>query len=198
MDGHQDGEAHAETKRGKVRRILLDPLGFRWPKAVDEGEGRRRLDRLADDLGYMSEGRLAVLCDMLRGKGEGSAKNHWPDHATFIGWAEVVEPRPLEELPALMSWLASVEGPRAEAAGTLVETVDYVRVRKVPPVTPQARAAVAEKAAEAERRLQILGERQAAGMSVDPAEVAWADWYRGQMEAAKALVARARAGKDAA
>lgn len=193
MDGQSENGEHAETKRGRVRRLLLGPLGFRHPRGTDEADGRKALDRIADDLGYMADDRLAALCDMLRSHGQGSARNLWPDHATFVGFAEVVQPRPLEELPALLRWLGSVEGPRALAAGTLVETVEYVRGRKVPPVTPQARQLVAEKAAENARRLVIIGERRAAGLGIAPSELAWEGWYLDQRAAAEALVAREQA-----
>lgn len=189
-----------ETNRDRVRRILLNPLGFRFPKATDPERQRQLLDGLTDELGYLTDASLAVLRDMLASKGQGSARNFWPDRATFIGCAEAVQPRPLEELPALLSWLASVEGPRAIEAGTLVETIEYVERRKVPPYSDQARALVAERAADNRRRLVVISERRAAGYGLAPDDIAWERWYRERQEAGEALVARelARRGKKAA
>lgn len=196
MDG-QDGEAGAaETKRDRVRRLLLTPLGFRFRREVGPEDQRRFLDGLADELGYMGDRSLAAMAEMLRGRGQGSERNHWPDRATFVGLAEVVEPRPLDELPALLRWFGSVEGPRAIAEGTLVETWEYLERRKVPPVTVQARALVAEAAAEAARRLVILAERRAQGLGVAPEEAEWERWYLGRRAAIEAIVARQRAGGD--
>lgn len=46
----------AETKRDRVRRLLLAPLGFRFPRKIDEAEGRKRLDRIADDVAVVLHG----------------------------------------------------------------------------------------------------------------------------------------------
>ncbi|WP_347311379.1 hypothetical protein [Defluviimonas sp. SAOS-178_SWC] len=184
--------AHAETNRGRIRRILLDPLGFRFPKKVEPEEAQRRLDRIADDLGYLADASLKALEEMLRSKGQGSDRNFWPDHATFIGFAEVIQPRPLDELPALRSWFGSVEGPRAIAEGTLVETYGWIARRKVPPYTPQARALVLEEAAQNARRLSIIAERKAAGLSVATDDLDWERAYRRRMADCQALVERER------
>lgn len=191
-------EAPAETKRDRVRRILLTPLGFRFPKGVADADQRRALDRLADELAYMADDRLAALCEMLRSHGGGSARNFWPDHATFLGFAEVVQPRPLDELPALLRWFGSVEGPRAIAEGSLVETWEYVRARKVPPATPQARAKIAEAAQESARRLNVIAERRSAGLGISPDDLGWAQWYAALRAHCEAIVARERAARGAA
>ncbi len=208
MDGQEDragGQAEGpesgpesgpvETKRARVRRCLLDPLGFRFRREVDEAAQRQFLDGLADELGYMAEDRLRALADMLRPKGQGSARNLWPDRATFVAFAELVQPRPLEELPALLSWFGSVEGPRAMAAGELVEVWDYITRRKAPPYSDQARKMVAEAAGEANRRLKIVEERQAAGLGVRADEVEWARRYLAARARCEAIVARERAAR---
>lgn len=198
MDGQNDNETHAETKRDRVRRLLLDPLGFRHARGTDEAVGRRFLDRLADELSYMADDRLSALREMMRSHGQGSARNQWPDHASFIGFAEVVQPRPLEELPALLRWFGSVEGPRAVADGQLVETWEYIRKKKVPPVTPQARLVVAEAAKINARRLMIIEERIDQGRTIPADDDQWRRWYLTCREKCMALVERERSGKDAA
>lgn len=198
MDGQNENETHAETKRDRVRRLLLDPLGFRHPRSMDEAAGRKFLDRLADELSYMADDRLSALRDMMRSQGQGSARNQWPDHASFIGFAEVVQPRPLEELPALLRWFGSVEGPRAAADGQLVETWEYIRKKKVPPVSPQARLVVADWAKENARRLLIITERIDQGRTIPADDDQWRRWYLACRDKCMALVERERAGKDAA
>lgn len=195
MDGQNEQAAQAETKRGRVRRLLFGPLGFRFRREVAEGERHRFLDHLADDLAYLSDASLAALAEMLRSHGQGHDRNLWPDRATFLGFAEAVEPRPVEELPALLSWFGSVEGPRAIAEGTLVETFLYIRDRKAPPFTDQARKRVTERAAEANRKLAIIAERRAAGLQVPPDDLAWERWYLDRRAACEAIVARERAAR---
>lgn len=187
-----------ETNRDRVRRMLLEPLGFRHPKKADEAEVRKRLDRIADDLAYLSDFSLKVLKDILATKGQGSERCFWPDHATFIGFAELVQPRPLTELPALRSWFGSVEGPRAMAEGTLVETFDYIARKKVPPATPQARAMVADAGRENARRLELIADRRRTGFSISPEDAEWERFYLGRRAEVEALVEAERIarGKD--
>lgn len=191
----QAGQVH-ETKRGRVRRLLLDPLDFRFAKGTDEAWAKRFLNGLADDLAYMPDERLAALRESLQSHGQGSARNQWPDRATVIAFAEWFAPRPLEELPALLSWFGSVEGPRAIAEGTLVETFEYISRRKAPPYTPQAQALIAESAAASARRLAILAERRARGLACGGDDLAWERWYLALREKCEAIVARERARKD--
>lgn len=188
----QSGQDH-ETKRGRVRRLLLDPLAFRFPKGTDDVKARRFLDELADELAYMPDDRLTALRESLQYQGMGAARNHWPDRVTILAFADRFAPRPLEELPGLLSWFGSVEGPRAIEAGTLVETFEYIRRRKAPPYTPQAQAQIAENAAASARRLQILSERRVLGLTVAGDDLAWEGWYIGLRRRCEEIVARERA-----
>lgn len=188
-----EGEGAApESRRDRVRRLLFRPLGFRRPATVTADEHAVQLDGLADELGYMSDDRLDVLRQMLQSKGQGKDRNVWPDRATVRGFAEVVQPRPLSELPGLVRWFRSVEGPRAIADGTLVETWAYFERNKTPPVSAGARARVIEEAAANKRRLQVIEEKVAAGFSVQTGEIEWADWYRKRRASCEAAVAEMR------
>lgn len=199
----QSGQAEqdrqqAESNRDRVRRLLFDPLGFRFERGVDAAEARRRLDAIADELGYLGDDQLAVLARMLRVQGRGSARNWWPDRATFVNLAHLVAPLPLEQDPKLLSWFASVEGPRVLAEGTVVETVDYLSSKRVPPASDQARRMVAERAATNRRRLDVIDDKRAAGFTVSDDDAAWAVWYRGQIAHWEQIVSDLRATKGAA
>ena len=182
----------AETKRDRVRRVLFEPLGFRWPRSVDGAEGARILDQIADELSYMADDRLEVLRDVMRTKGEGGSRDFWPTRAAFVNFAEMVEPRPIEDLPALLSWFGSVEGPRAMAAGTLVETFEFIAARKVPP-GPRAQKLISETAAENARRLQMVEDRQRQGLPPRDGEPDWARAYRARRAWCEEVVALERA-----
>ncbi|SHI90755.1 hypothetical protein [Wenxinia saemankumensis] len=189
-------EPRPETNRDRVRRLLLDPLGFRFRKGHDEAEGRRFLDGLCDELAYMGDDQLVVLRRMLQVHGEGSAKAFWPDRPTFLGFAHRVQPRPLTEDPLVLSWFGSVEGPRAEREGTLVETFGYIEARRAPPVSDQARRLIASQAAENARRLEVLADRRKWSHSLDPGEVAWEVWYLDRRTMLADLVKTERARKE--
>ncbi|PYE81310.1 hypothetical protein [Pseudoroseicyclus aestuarii] len=186
-----------ESNRDRVRRLLLVPLGFRFRRGTDAGEARRSLDALADELGYMSDASLSALRGMLASKGEGAARCFWPDLATFRGFAEIVQPRPLEEVPALVRWFRSVEGPRAVEAGTLVETFLWFEKKKAPPLTPQARAMVAQRAQQNHRRLEVISDRRAREVRNDAQDLEWERWYRSTLARVEALVARVQREKQA-
>jgi len=184
-----------ESNRARVRRLLFAPLGFRWPRTMPEDDGRARLNALADELAYLTDSDLAVLTGMLRVHGQGSAKNFWPDRATFIGYAHLVRPLPLDADPKLRSWFASVEGPRALAEGTLVETWQYFETKRVPPATPQARAMVARKAAENSRRVTYIRDQIKREVRPAPDDAKFLSWYEAQTKALSALVRDLRQAK---
>lgn len=176
-----DGEADQESKRGRVRRLLIAPLeadGFRKRRDVSAEAHAAFLDRVADSLGYMSDRGLQVLRASLATKGEGSAKHHWPSFATIDGLAEAFEPRPLRERPELLRWFASRAGQAAMAGGEgrLVAEHAFWRRTKRPPIMDADKRSIAERAAELDRRAQMIRERAEAGLAPtwpdDP------DWLR--------------------
>lgn len=192
-----EGPASVESKRDRVRRLLLTPLaelGFRWPKGTEGGEGQRRLDRIADDLGYLSDANLVRLCSALRSKGEGSARCFWPAHATFVAYAQLAQPRPIGELPGLASWFGSAAGRQAEAAGRLVAEFRFWRARHRPPMNDGERRLIATRAGEMRDRVMRLGDRAAHGYGLDDADAAWLEAYRRHEAQALEMVRAAREG----
>ena len=186
-DGQADG-GQTLGKRARIRMLLIDPLealGFRRKTSTTVAEHQAAIDSLADNLAYLSDTGLRALCEMLRTKGEGTARNIWPAPATVYALAELIERRPLEELPGCLRWFRSVEGPRAQAAGTLVETWSYFHRMKRPPVH-MARD-LAQRAADNRRQLQIIDERAAADVATAE-ELAWARGYRDRLAYCERLV----------
>lgn len=187
--GHVAGvPVEGEGRRERVRRVLFDPLadlGFRRPGGMTVERQRQIQDRLADDLSYMDDAALVTLRDMLKAKGEGAARNVWPSAATVYALAELVQPRPFEEIPGLLRWFRSVEGPRAMAAGTLVETWGYFHRFKRPPI--MAGRQLAERAAENRRRLALIAEKAAVGLASDD-DLRWSEGYQRRLDYCRAMV----------
>ncbi|MFQ1702919.1 hypothetical protein ACJ5NV_20275 [Loktanella agnita] len=176
------------SNRDRIRAQLFDRLGFRFPRGTDAEKGRAMLNRIADDLVYLSDASLATLQVMLRTKGEGTSRCFWPQRATFLAIAEYIQPRAVEDIPALCSWFGSVEGPKAAANGTLVETFLFIEARKLPPVAEGAKRQIATQARENARRLVIVDERTAAGWPVAADDLAFARWYRAKLAFCQALM----------
>lgn len=169
-----------ETNRSRVRRLLIEPLterGFRFRAGTPVADQRKRLDDLADELGYLSDAALIDLEICLRVKGEGSAKCFWPALATFDAYAQVREPRPLGELPQLLRWFASEAGRQALEGDRLVAEYLFWQKFRHPPVKPHDQKAVAEKASNFARRVGIIRERQARGVPVDLDDLGFLRWH---------------------
>lgn len=190
-------ENETESKRGRVRRLVIEPLqadGFRFRRGTDDSKARAALDRLADALGYMSDTGLTVLRAALATKGEGSARCFWPAHATVIGLAEAFEPRPLREIPELRRWFASRAGAEALLAGRHVAEYEFWRQKKRPPISRQDGRLVAERAQEWQSRAERIRDRLRRGVPLLQAEdQAWLEWYEARGREVEALIEAERA-----
>jgi hypothetical protein len=181
-------DAKAETKRDRVRRLFSDRLtglGFRRHGNTKVADHELTMLKVIDALTYMSDHSLNVLFDMLKTKGQGREREIWPSRATIMGYAELIEPRAIEELPSLIRWFRSVEGPKALREGTLVETWQYFQTHKRPPVT--AHRQIAENASKHARTLQLYRERIQRG-SANAEERDWVARYEKRLAYCKGLL----------
>ncbi|WP_088633249.1 hypothetical protein [Phaeobacter sp. 22II1-1F12B] len=165
-----------ETKRDRVRRLLIGPLqaaGFRFKKGTEEVKAKAELDKIADALSYMTDADLETMAELMLTKGEGAGKCFWPAFATFAFWADQVNPRPLEEHPRLLSWFRSTAGERALKNGALVAEYAYWKKHKAPPVKPQAMRIVADKAREYNEKAELIRDRQRRDFPLSSEETDW-------------------------
>lgn len=183
-----------ETKRGRVRRLLIDPLaggyggmGFRFPKGTDEKKQRSYLDWMADWLGYLGDEELVVLRACLSAHGDGAKRCFWPPRATVVFFAQAARPRPIETWPECASWFASVEGPKARDAGTLVATMLFIERNIRPPYTPKDRREVTKEAADLQRRHDAARERVARDRAFSD-DAQFLAWHAELKQRAEALV----------
>ncbi|MEP0961111.1 MAG: hypothetical protein ABJQ70_02610 [Roseobacter sp.] len=161
---------------------------MRFKKGTSEEAQRRFLDRLAEDLSYMSDAGLLAVRAWVAVHGEGTARCFWPAHVSIVGVAESYEPRPLEELPALVRWFKSKAGESALSEGRLVAEYEFWRKFKRPPVSSQDRGRVQERASEWSGKSARIEERIQRGLSPLHDDGAWLAWYRKTEKAALALV----------
>lgn len=190
-----------ETKRDRVRRLLIGPmeeLGWRKPGNVTAEAHRAALDRLCDELGYLADADFATLRQVLRGKGDGKGRDAWPPVARIIAYAEMVRPRPLEELPAVLRWFRSAAGEAAEAGGRLVEEHDYWLRHKHPPVSDGARRQVAQEADRNAHRAEVITDQIARGVAPAPGEREWLHAYQERKARVRRLMDRQPPAGEAA
>lgn len=180
-----------ETQRDRVRRLLIGPLqdlGFRFKKGTPDDLAAKRLATLCDDMAYLSDVALERLALALRDKGEGSARCFWPERATFIAYAQMAEPRPIEEMPGLVSWFASAAGQRALSEDRLVAEYRWWRHKHRPPMNPEEWAMVTKRAAEWRGRAERFRDRLSRGVALDHQDGGWLAAYEADHAAALALV----------
>ena len=193
----EKAEAQTDSARGRVREVLVTGLGFRFPKGVSEDLGRKRLDRICDDLVYLSPESLRRLVGALRTKGEGSSRCCWPERATFLAFAELVQPRALEDAPGVASWFASAAGQSAVEGDRLVAEFLFWQRHKRPPLTPGDRMSIEEHARELRSRRRRACFNRSGGRGAVLDDAAWLPWFEGVHARALALVEAGRQGAAA-
>jgi hypothetical protein len=191
------GSDTIETKRGRVREALVAGLGFRFPKGVKPEDAKRKLDRICDDLVYLSSENLRRVIGALRTKGEGTAKCFWPDRATFLAFAEIAQPRALEDTPGVASWFASAAGREALAEDRLVSEFLFWERMKRPPQSKGDNLRVTEDAREMAARLRRARADREAGRAPFMDDAEWLTWYEGLEARARALVEAGKRGAAA-
>lgn len=188
-----EGLTSTETKRDRVRRLLIHPLvehGFRKPGNVKADQHEAFMVKLADALAYMSDPQLGALRDMLRYRGEGKGRDAWPTMATIAALAETVAPRPVEEHPTIVSWFRSARGPQALAEGVLLAEFLFLEKRKRPPLNDSERRVIRERAQDMRRELELRRDRQRRDM-LREGDADWLRNYAGLERRVKALLPEA-------
>ena len=184
-------ETAPESKRDRVRRLLITPMqeaGFRFKQGTDPKKGQARLNQIIDDVAYMSDDGLAALCQSMMTKGDGSNRTFWPSHATFVGFAEAFEKRPLEELPKLIGWFASQAGRDALQANRLVAEYLFWQKFKRPPFRPEDIRSVTARAKKLAHDRDVIRDRQNREVRIDDDELRFMRWYDKTLAHVTALV----------
>lgn len=169
--------AKPETARGRVRRLVLDPLareGMRFPKQGRRGgkltgevfrawahvrsddDARGVLDRLADELAPFSDQTLIWLREWARRNGQGSGRTFWPSVPAFLTAAESREPRALELIPQVATWFGSRAGVDARNGDRVVAELRWIVQHRKVPRTDAHKRAVASLAVELRYRIKWL------------------------------------------
>jgi hypothetical protein len=181
----QQAESTPEGKAA-VKALLLDRLegaGFGKPKKMgaEAFEGQKKF--LAERLAYMSPDNLLVLAESLISD---AASNDWPSEIIIMQRAKVIQSPPPATTRA-MSWLVSVEGPKAVAGGYLVDLYRFIKGKLRPPGSPYEMGQLRERSVENARRCQIIRERIRAGGCGDD-DRAWLQTWLADEQAALDLV----------
>ncbi|MCZ4351546.1 hypothetical protein O4H61_03370 [Roseovarius aestuarii] len=180
-----------ETKRDRVRRLFIRPMtdwGWRKPGDMKADAFEAMLVKLCDDLAYLSDRGFSRLRDALRTKGTGKGLNGWPTRATIVTFAQLAEPRPIDEMPNLVSWFRSAAGRRAAEADQLAEEYGWWCKFRSPPYADHHQRMIAEKAAENRSRESLIRDRMARGVDPGPGEAEWLKWREARVAHVRGLM----------
>ena len=189
MEQSETTETEPETKRGRVRRLLIAPLeerGMRFKHGTPVDRQKRFIAGLCDDLSYLSDNSLALLVAWAKVNGQGSAKCFWPERIAFLQLAHTYEPRALKDVRGVTSWFSGQAGREAAAVpGRLVAEYRFWRKWLKPPVFDKEKQFVAAKAKEWLQHAERAREFRSGGRSYDQE---FLDAYEADEAAARALM----------
>jgi hypothetical protein len=186
-----------DAGRGLVRRVFVDPVtqaGLGRPRGMTAGAFDAGLDRLITALDHMGAENLATLAEAVvahAAQSTGQARGLWPAFVLVQSWAHGLQPRPFRLSRIVTSWLASVEGPVAQAGGYEVQLLRFLRRAQRPPL-PADVAECKAQAIEDRRRLERVQERLANGVAWDE-DRAWHAAFLGDQAQAAAFIDQGRA-----
>lgn len=184
------GEA-VDSGRGLVRKVLIEPLcnaGLKRGKGQSERALAESLEHLIGQLDHMSAENLRTLADVVmdHAAAPGVGFGIWPAEVLIVGWAKGMQPRPFRLHRIVTSWLASVEGPVADAGGYLVQLFRFLR-RHCRPPTAYDLTSIKQQAAEDNRRLSMIADRTARGAASQD-DQAWHAAYLADEQQARGFV----------
>lgn len=196
MSDHDDDEAGKQA----VRDLLIQPLtdaGLKRPRGLSERAQKEALAMLVRDLDHMNAENVRTLCDSVLRQATlpGPGQGFWPAAVMIIAWGHGLQVRPFRLHRLVTSWLASVEGPMAEAGGYLVQLLRFLRQHKRPP-TKFDLAKVKEQAGEDNRHMGVVEDWVARGTAAQ-SERDWYEAYLRDQQMARDFVDQGRARRAA-
>lgn len=178
-----------ETKRDRVRRLLIRPLlraGMRKQTRMKEPDYAEMLVRLSDKLAHMSDQNIAGLSQWITRWAGGKDRNQWPDEVAIISKAYELQAPPPRDCPYVVSVMRSRAGQRAKDLGYHVELF-MAAIRFGPPF---GKLNLDRLAAEAETNRREV--QRVRGMIADGTATAerrqWLNWYLRHEEQALAII----------
>ncbi|MDO9006345.1 MAG: hypothetical protein Q7V20_23115 [Aquabacterium sp.] len=196
MSDHDDDEAGNQA----VRDLLIQPLndaGLKRPRGLSERAQKDALALLVRDLDHMSAENLRTLCDAVLRQATlpGPGQGHWPAAVLIIAWGHGLQIRPFRLHRLVTSWLSSIEGPKAEAGGWLVQLFRFLRQHKRPP-TQFDLSEIRNQAREDNRHLTNVADWVARGTASEP-DRQWHEGYLSDQQMARDFVDQGQAKRAA-
>ena len=176
------------SNRERVRVLFVERIASSGVKPFGKqtvAQHIETLKKLGDYASHLSEQSLDALSDEVLGAAA-AARGVCPSELAIRMMVDGKEPRPFEMAPIVTSWLASIEGPQAEAGGYLAQL--YRHLRDHPrPVLVHDLTLVKKKAADDRQREAMVRERIERGRATDE-ERRWLSALVEDLRRARAIV----------
>ncbi|ODM42837.1 hypothetical protein [Cereibacter johrii] len=180
--------------RARVKALVVDRLeqaGMARKRGVSAAVHEATMGRICERLAYMSDDNLMTLAETLI---DNAPDGIWPSELVIREFARGLQEPPAAERRIVTSWLASIEGPKAEAGGHLVELYRWLLKHPRPPMAMDMRG-IREQAAENARRCELTRDR-IDRETASPEDRGWLEQYLRDRDAARALVDAGRGQKE--
>lgn len=190
---------HEATGREAVRLHFVQRLagsGLKPAKGLTEAQHAEAQKKLVEFLSYLSVPSLVTLADQVLTVAGGKGRDSWPSELVIRQMAEGLEKRPVIMAPIVTSWLASIEGPKAEAGGYLAQLFRHLRTHPRP-VMSYDLTQIRQQAADDRRREAVIQSRAEAGLTSED-DLRWRADLAEDLRQAREIIdraARARAEK---
>lgn len=148
---------------------------------------------VGDYAAHLSEESLLTLADEVLSVAA-SAKGVCPSELVMRSMVDGKEPRPFEMAPIVTSWLASIEGPKAEAAGYEGQLFRHLRNHSRP-VMAHDLTTVRLQAEKDRQREDVIRERMDRGRATDD-ERGWLGAMVEDRRRARAIIAAGEAARQ--
>lgn len=195
-DGLECGEPDG---REAVRVLLLqrlDDAGMLRAKGQSAEAHTAFRGRLVKHLSYMTAANLMTMAEVIMDHAAGPGRNQWPAEVVIWSLARDLQPRPPIRHKIVSSWFTSIEGPKAEMAGELVELYRFLCQVRRPP-GPMDRIRIREEAADNARTRELVRSRIERGCA-SPEDHGWMERYAADQREAQQLVDQGRGKRGAA
>lgn len=192
------GEDQQITGKDAVRLHFVQRLagsGLKLAREVTEAKHAETMRRLVDFLAYLSVPSLEALADQVLQAATGKNRDTWPSELLIRQMAEALEPRPFDMAPIVTSWIASIEGPKAEAGGYLVQLFRHLRSHKRP-ILPYDLTVIRRQGQEDDRRAAVIRDRIKDGVASED-DRRWLASLADDLARAQAIVDQGRAARAA-
>ncbi|RLL61533.1 hypothetical protein [Paenirhodobacter hankyongi] len=180
----------------RVRELLIEPLerrGLARPSSLTRAQYEEMCRDLCARLAYMTGLNLEALAEQVAANPAGKDRDRLPIANQILNWAGQIQPPREDGSPLIRAVFAADLGRRALAEGWAPELLRHLRETRLWPGS-FAVEQVRERGREADRRMRMVREAQAAGRFVSEVDRQFLERRGAAVVRCEAIAEMVRAG----